>query len=334
MKKVTFNKMFGVMILFLLLFLWVNSIIFAQDAQSYYKTGYEYFVQENYQKAEEYYKKAIEINPDFEKAHYWLGKVYSKINNYEKAVQEWKEVLRINSQNQYAFWNLINSFKNTSLVKSDNAIDYLNEGNRLIGNPQAYLQMDNSPSADTLLRSIPYFKKSINIESNPIEAYYWLAEVYRILGVKITSQFSYLAIESYEKTINIEEAGNTISFIHPSDYWHAYTRLSDLYKYLRLENKEEELWLRFKRTRALPYQQALQDEGYLSYGYPSEIEVGFEDGEKVEHWTYPEKNITFIVINGEVQGEKEKEQINQVIEEIFPEIESEAVSSDSDKEAN
>jgi len=248
------------------------------------------------------------------------------MNDYGKAVQEWKEVLRINSQNQYAFWNLVNSFKSTSSVKSDNATDYLNEGSRLIGNPQAYLPVDNSPSVDILLKSIPYFEKSINIEQNLTEAHYWSAEIYRILGIKMTSQFLYLAIENYEKTIDTEEARNTISFVHPSDYWHAYTQLSDLYKYLRLESKKEELWLRFERVRALPYQQALENKGYLNYGYPTEIEADVEGENKVEHWIYSEKNITFIVVNGEVQGEKEKEQIEQIILEPVNEIKIEDLS--------
>jgi len=326
MKKFYFYSTRSVLLLSILFIFCGNSIIFAQDAQSYYKTGYEYFTQENYQKAQENYQKAIEVNSDFEEAHYWLGKVYTKMNNYEKAVQEWKEVLRINSRNQYAFWNLINSFKNTSSVKSGNAIDYLHEGSRLVGHPQAYLLAEDFSSVDALLRSIPYFKKSINIEPNLMEAYYWLAEVFKILGIKTTSQFTYLAIENYEKTIDTEEARNTISFIHPSDYWHAYSQLSDLYKYLRLEGKREALWLRFERARALPYQQALEDKGYLNYGYPSKIEVGFENEDKVEYWNYSEKNITFIVVNGEVQREKEKEQIKQISLESVSGIEAEDLS--------
>ena len=328
MKRNYIYRMGTTLIILLLFFLWVNILIYAQDAQSYYKTGYEYFAQENYQKAEEYYKNAIELNPDFEKAHYWLGKVYTKTNEYGKAVQEWKEVLRINAQNQYAFWNLINSYTNTSMVNSNNAIDYINEGIQLIGNPQAILLKENAPSVDNLLSSIPYFKRSIRIEPDFIEAYYWIAEVYRVLGSKITSQFYYQAIENYEKTIDTEEARNTISFFHPSDYWYAYTQLSDLYIYLRMENKKETLWQRFEKSRALPYQQALQDKGYLNYGFPSEIEVGFENGEQVEYWIYPESNKTFIIINGELQGEKEEVQTQPFIKEAIMEIKTEDLATE------
>ncbi|MEA1940547.1 MAG: tetratricopeptide repeat protein [Candidatus Caldatribacteriota bacterium] len=314
MKKVCIKNAISTIIFFLVLLLLGSSIICAQDDHNYYKTGYEYFVQENYQMAEEYYKKAIEINPDFENAHYWLGKVYRKIGNYGKAVKEWKEVLRINPQNQYAFWNFVNSFKSTSLVQSDNASDYLNQGIKMIGDPQEYLFKEDTPSVDVLLSSIPYFEKSENIEPNLTEANYWAGEVYRILGNKVTSQFLYLAIENYEKAINTEEVRNPISFIHPSTYWHSYTQLSQLYSFLRLKEKKEKLWLNFETIRALPYQKALEREGYYDFGYPPRIEVSFEEGDKIENWSYPEKDITFIVINGEVQGEKEKEeQIEEII---------------------
>ncbi|GAG25310.1 unnamed protein product, partial [marine sediment metagenome] len=46
----------------------------------------------------------------------------------------------------------------------------------------------------------------------------------------------------------------------------------------------------------------------------SRIEVNFEDGDKIENWIYQEKDITFIVINGEVEGEKEKEPERSKIE--------------------
>jgi tetratricopeptide (TPR) repeat protein len=61
-----FNKTgLSLLVLFLILILG-SAIIYAQDYQTYYKNGYEYFLQGNYEMAEQYYKKAIELNPDFE----------------------------------------------------------------------------------------------------------------------------------------------------------------------------------------------------------------------------------------------------------------------------
>jgi tetratricopeptide (TPR) repeat protein len=321
MEKYFHKTSLGLLILFLILILG-SAIIYAQDYQTYYKNGYEYFLQEKYEMAEQSYKKAIELNPNFENAHYWLGKVYKQTGAYNQAIEQWKEVLRINPGNQYAFQNLIGSFKSTSQVQSDEADDYLNEGIKIIGNPKEYLFKRDAPSVNSLISAVPYFKRASNMESNLLEAFYWLSETYRILGEKSTWRFTNLAIENYKKVIGIEETVNPISFKHPSSYWRSYVQLAKIYSSLGLKDKEEKLWFQLEKVKSLPYQQALERKGYFGFGYPSRIEVRFEDGDKIENWSYPEKDVTFTVINGEVEGEKEKEleqsEIETKAEESIP----------------
>lgn len=311
MEKFYLKISLSLLILFLILII-ISGAIYAQDYQTYYKNGYIYFAQENYEKAEQNYKKAIELNPNFENAHYWLGKVYQQSGAYNKAIEQWKEVLRINPENQYAFLYLIGSFNSTSRIQSDSAPDYLNEGIKMIGNPEEYLYKESVPSVDLLLTVIPYFKKAISIEPNLLEAYFWAGEIYQVLGDKITRQFLSLAIESYIKSINIEEVRNLVSFTHPSPYWRSYIQLSKMYHSLRLKDKEEKLWLELEKIKSLPYQQALEKKGYFGFGYPPKIEVSFQDVDKIENWIYPDKDNTFVVINGEVQGEKEERKTSEI----------------------
>jgi len=322
MKKYFHKTGLSLLILFLILTLG-STIIYAQDYQTYYKNGYEYFLQKNYEMAEQYYKKAIELNPDFEDAHYWLGKVYKQTGAYSQAIEQWKEVLRINPGNQYAFQNLIGSFKSISRVQSVKANDYLDEGIKIIGNPEEYLFKANAPSVDSLLSAIPYFKRATSIEPNLLKAFYWMGEPYRVLGEKRTRQFNRLAMESYIKAIDIEEVASLISFDHPSPYWRSYVQLAKIYRSLGLKDREEKLWLQLEKAKSLPYKQVLERKGYFGFGYPSRIEVNFKDGDKIENWSYPEKDITFTVINGEVEGEKEKEpeqsEIETKAEESIPE---------------
>ena len=312
----------SLLILFLILILG-SAIIYAQDYQTYYKNGYEYFLQEKYEMAEQSYKKAIELNPDFENAHYWLGKVYKQIGDYNQAIQQWKEVLRINPGNQYAFQYLLGSFKSIARVQSDEANDYLDEGIKIIGNPEEYLFKGDAPSVNSLLGAAPYFRRAASIEPNLLEAFYWISETYRVLGEKSTWQFTNLAIENYKKVIDIEGVANPISFEHPSVYWRSYVQLAKIYSSLGLKDKEEKLWLQLEKARSLPYKQVLEGKGHFGFGYPSRIEVNFKDGDKIESWSYPEKDITFIVINGEVEGEKGKEpeqgEIEIKAEESIPE---------------
>jgi len=322
MEKYFHKISLSLLILFLVLILG-STIIYAQNYQTYYKNGYEYFIQEKYEMAEQYYKKAIELNPDFENAHYWLGKVYKQTGAYSQAMEQWKEVLRINSGNQYAFRNLIGSFKSTSRVQSDEANDYLDEGIRMIGNPEEYLFKGSAPSVNSVLSAVPYFKRAGSIESNLLEAFYWMGEAYRVLGEKSTWQFTNLAIENYKKVIDMEEAANSISFDHPSPYWRSYVQLTKIYSSLRLKDKEEKLWIQLEKVKSLPYKQVLEREGYFGFGYPSRIEVSFKDGDKIENWIYSEKDIIFTVINGELEGEKEKvpeqSEIETKAEESIPE---------------
>jgi len=322
MEKYFHKTGLSLLVLFLILIL-STTIIYAQDYQTYYKNGYVYFSQEKYEMAEKNYKKAIELNPDFEDAHYWLGKVYQQTGAYSQAIKQWKEVLRINPGNQYAFRNLIDSFKSSSRVQSDKANDFLDEGIKIIGNPEEYLFKANAPSVDSLLSAIPYFKRAASIESNLLEAFYWMGDTYRVLGEKSTRQFNPLAMESYIKVINIEEAANPISFDHPSAYWRSYVQLAKIYRSLGLKDREEKLWIQLEKAKSLPYKQVLERKGYFGFGYPYRIEVNFKDGDKIENWSYPEKEIIFTVINGEVEGEKKKEpeqsEIETKVEESIPE---------------
>jgi len=322
MKKNFHKTSLSLLILFLILIL-SSSIIDAQDYQTHYKNGYTYFLQEKYEMAEQSYKKAIELNPDFEDAHYWLGKVYNQTGAYNQALEQWKEVLRINPGNQYAFQNLIGNFKSISRVQSVKANDFLDEGIKMIGNPEEYLFKANAPSVDSLLSAIPYFKRAASIEPNLLETFYWMGETYRVLGEKSNWQFNNLAIENYKKVIDKEETTNPISFDHPSPYWRSYVQLAKIYLSLGLKDREEKLWLQLEKAKSLPYKQALERKGYVGFGYPSRIEVNFKDGDKIESWSYPEKDIIFTVFNGEVEGEKAKEseqsEIETKVEENIPE---------------
>ncbi|MGQ9472514.1 MAG: tetratricopeptide repeat protein [Candidatus Caldatribacteriaceae bacterium] len=83
------KKLLPAFFFWMFLFSWA----FAQNAQEYYKNGYVYFSQGNYEKALEAYQKSLELDPQYWDAYYWLGKTYEQLGNISEAVKSWRAVL-------------------------------------------------------------------------------------------------------------------------------------------------------------------------------------------------------------------------------------------------
>ena len=299
------RKIFIIITLLFILFLYINICAIAQDAQSYYQEGYQFFSQGEYQKAAESYQKAIDLNPGFEDAYYWLGKVYRQLGEHNKAVLQWIEVLRINPRNPYAFRYLNESFRNTSAVNSENASDYFNEGIRVLNIADDIFLNEADYSSYELLLAVPYFKKAIDLQDNFTVAYYWLAEIYQALSKKISWQYTSMAISSFEKAIKTEEEEqNPYIFERPSEYWHAYQELIIIYQSLGLNERRENLLLKLKEIKAAPYGHTLTQAGYNDYGYPDQIEIIEQGEELIELWKYVEENKVFRIVDQEVVGEE------------------------------
>ncbi len=68
----------------------------------YSNLGYIYFDMGVIDRAYEYQKRALDIDPDFANAHYGLALIYKKLGDTEKAVREYKEYLRIEPAGYYS----------------------------------------------------------------------------------------------------------------------------------------------------------------------------------------------------------------------------------------
>lgn len=89
---------FSVFLLFL-----GSTLSFAQNKEEYYRTGYIYFSQGSYEKALEAYRKALEIDPQYVDARYWLGKTLEQMGKIGEALQEWRTVLSVAPRHRDAF---------------------------------------------------------------------------------------------------------------------------------------------------------------------------------------------------------------------------------------
>lgn len=66
--------------------------------------GNEYFNEKNYEKAEEYYKRALIGNEEYELAHANLGNMYSTIKRYDEGIASFKRAIELKPHYEFA-WN-------------------------------------------------------------------------------------------------------------------------------------------------------------------------------------------------------------------------------------
>jgi tetratricopeptide (TPR) repeat protein len=313
---------YNVVFIIFISFVCIEISVMAQDAQSFYQKGYEYFSQGDYQKAEENYQKAIDLDQNFEDAHYWLGKVYRQIGQYDKAIPQWIEVLRINPRNPYAFRYLNESFRSTGRVQNGSAADYFNKGIEMLGVADEVFINKNQYNNQILLQVVPYFKKAIELKEDMIAAHYWLGEVYHVLSEKISWQYTSMAISSFEKAIQIEEENKPNTFQRPTEYWYSYQELMLIFQSLGLNERKEKLLLKMQEIKEKPYEEVLAEAGYDGFGYPDKIEIVKQNEEDViELWKYVEKEKTFRVVNKKIVGEEatydQHPQEESIIEDVI-----------------
>jgi tetratricopeptide (TPR) repeat protein len=294
---------YEILLIFFVCFVFSNISSMAQDARKYYEDAYQLFSQKEYQKAEENYLKAIELDPNFEDAHYWLGKVYRQLGQYDKAVPQWIEVLKINPRNPYSFRYLNESFRGTPKVQNGDADDYYHTALEMLGISEDVFLNKNQYNNITLLQVTPYFKKAIELNEDLIGAHYWLAEVYYALSEKISWQYTSMAINSFEKAIQIEEKKDNL-FQRPSEYWCSYQELIRIFQSLGLNERRDNLLNKVHEVKSKPYQEVLKKAGYEGYGYPDSIEIIKENEEIIELWEYIEEGKVFRVIDKEIVGEE------------------------------
>ncbi|HHE40940.1 MAG TPA: tetratricopeptide repeat protein [Candidatus Cloacimonetes bacterium] len=72
----------------------------------YMRFGWFYTFKGDYNRAIEYYREAIRINPDDAAAHYNLGSALQNLERYDEAEEEYREAIRINPDLAEAHANL------------------------------------------------------------------------------------------------------------------------------------------------------------------------------------------------------------------------------------
>lgn len=76
------------------------------EVREWLELGSEYSSQEKFKEAEDAFKKAIELDPDYELSHYLLGMCYYEQKRYDEATEIFNKVLKINTRYKPAQFGL------------------------------------------------------------------------------------------------------------------------------------------------------------------------------------------------------------------------------------
>ncbi len=282
-------------VLFMVLFLFV-SFSYGEDAKTYYKLGYTYFTQKNFQEAVNAYKKALELDPKNADAAYWLGKAYFEMKKYKSAMDAWISALRIKESHRGAFLKLTGYYYYLIPESFKNAEGYLKYAEKLLNVENKLI--GKNLSIKKLLIGFASIKRYLRDNPTSIFANFLIGQVYERLSYNFTYQFYGYAISAYKKVIDYEEKNHKDSFTHPMEYWFSYKRLIKIYKVIDRKDLAEEYMKKMNDAISYPYDAVFKKNNLDPLGVPDKIEVVYKDGEREEIWYYNDKEESFIYKDG------------------------------------
>lgn len=135
--------------------------------------GYILFSTDRYEKAEQYYKRSIELGNDFGPAHYNLAYLYHTKGNYEDAIIHYKEAAKTDGKNEVLWNNLGNALYNMGRYRD--SLPYFKKAIEV--DPAYHIAWNNIGNVFNKLgeheRSITYHEKAIKL--SPDMDYYHYA---------------------------------------------------------------------------------------------------------------------------------------------------------------
>ncbi len=165
----------------------------------YFNLGFLYEQVGGYEEAIRFYKKALELNPTYEKALYNLANRYQEMGDFKTALGLYQQLIHYHSRFALGYLNMgvvYNSlgdveharmlYQKTIDVDPTNAGAYFNLG---------YL----NESAGDLKGALNYYEKAVEYDPQLAEGYYNIGNIYAALGQNAE------AIASYLKTVSINK---------------------------------------------------------------------------------------------------------------------------------
>ena len=160
-------------------------------ALQYYQTG-------KFNKAEEIYKKILEIDPDHSESLHLLGVIARKVGKNNIAMNLIKKAIRLNPGNPFYYNNLGNTFKNQGMFNE--AIASYNKALKIKPDlSEAYYNLGNVLKVQGRLdEAVSCYQKALDIKPD-------LPEAHNNMGVVLKDQGKFFeAIYSFKKALKIK----------------------------------------------------------------------------------------------------------------------------------
>jgi len=175
-------------------------------ATEYHNMGVAYAEKQEYDKAMEYYRKAIELKPDYAETYLNLGIIHHQRHEYDIAMEYYSKAIELEPKLAMAYNNAgdiynqkqeydkaMEYFKKALELKPDLAMAYYNVGN-------IYYRKQDYDNA------MEYYNKALELDSNLAMAYNDIGAIYH------SKQELDKAMEYYRKAIKLEPGNAKILY--------------------------------------------------------------------------------------------------------------------------
>jgi len=190
----------------------------AKAAEKLFNMGNAYYHTGNYDKAIEYYKKAIELKPDYTEAYYNMGGAYYDKGNYDKTIECCKKAIESKPDDAETYYGMGGAYYHKG--NYDKAIEYYEKAIELKPDyAEAYHNMGAAYyDKGNYDKAIKCYQKVIELKPD-------YADAYHNMGAAYYNKNSYdKAIECCKKAIKLKiddaVAYNTmgVSYYHRNNY--------------------------------------------------------------------------------------------------------------------
>lgn len=81
-----------------------TQLMFSQSARQYFRAGEEFFENMKYRDAIDQYSRAVEIDPDYDKAYIQRANAYARLNDYENAAIDYDRAIVFNEKDAELYY--------------------------------------------------------------------------------------------------------------------------------------------------------------------------------------------------------------------------------------